>query len=64
MMQVVAENQGTDARKEIVPETLDMFLPCVSVHPYRKDALEELEKYAAQGVHLVKWLPNSMGYNF
>jgi len=46
---------------KIVELNPDHFLPCISVHPYRKDALTELEKYAAQGVKMVKWLPNSMG---
>ena len=30
-----------------------------SVHPRRHDALEELERCAAQGAALVKWLPNA-----
>jgi uncharacterized protein len=37
------------------------FSPCISVHPYRPDALEELEKWALLGVRMVKWLPNIMG---
>jgi uncharacterized protein len=36
------------------------FEPCVSIHPYRFDALEELEKWAGLGVKMVKWLPNEM----
>ncbi|MHC4472424.1 MAG: amidohydrolase family protein [Planctomycetota bacterium] len=39
----------------------DCFLPSMSVHPYRKDALEELERWAKRGVGWVKWLPNAMG---
>jgi uncharacterized protein len=39
----------------------DIFVPVVSVHPYRPDALQELEKWARQGVKYVKWLPNAMG---
>lgn len=35
------------------------FLPVISVHPYRSDALEELEIYAKKGVKFVKWLANS-----
>ena len=38
-----------------------VFVPVVSVHPYRKDALEELDRCAARGAKLVKWEPNSMG---
>ncbi len=37
------------------------FVPMISVHPYRSDALRELEKWAERGVRLVKWLPNAMG---
>lgn len=36
------------------------FLPVISIHPYRPDALKELEKYANNGVRYVKWLANSM----
>jgi predicted TIM-barrel fold metal-dependent hydrolase len=39
----------------------DIFLPVISVHPYRPDALEELDKWAKSGVKYVKWLPNAMG---
>lgn len=39
----------------------DRFLLGASVHPYRPDALAELERVAALGAKLVKWLPNAMG---
>jgi predicted TIM-barrel fold metal-dependent hydrolase len=39
----------------------DVFLPVVSVHPYRRDALQELETWARAGIRYVKWLPNAMG---
>jgi len=39
----------------------DIFLPVISVHPYRNDALEELDKWAKTGVKYIKWLPNAMG---
>ena len=39
----------------------DIFLPIISVHPYRTDALQELDKWARTGVKYVKWLPNAMG---
>ena len=39
----------------------DIFIPVVSVHPYRPDAVQEIEKWARQGVHDVKWLPNAQG---
>lgn len=39
----------------------DIFLPTISVHPYRKDAVERLDYWAKRGARLIKWLPNSMG---
>ncbi|MFT5051302.1 MAG: hypothetical protein ACI8QZ_002713 [Chlamydiales bacterium] len=39
----------------------ELFVPCISVHPYRDDALAELGRWADQGVRFVKWLPNAMG---
>jgi len=41
----------------------DLFIPNISVHPYRPDALRELEKWAQRGARIVKWLPNAMGIN-
>ncbi len=41
----------------------DHYIPCVSIHPYRRDAVAELEKWAKKGVRAVKWLPNTMGMN-
>jgi hypothetical protein len=34
------------------------FLFGASIHPYRPDALEELDRVAARGAVLVKWIPN------
>ena len=39
----------------------DKIIPVISVHPYRLDAVAELEKWASQGVRVVKWLPNVQG---
>jgi predicted TIM-barrel fold metal-dependent hydrolase len=39
----------------------ELFEPVISVHPYRADAVEELEKWARRGGRMVKWLPNAMG---
>lgn len=44
-------------------EHSDLFLPTMSVHPYRPDAIIELEKWASRGGRIVKWLPNAMGMN-
>ena len=41
----------------------DIFVPVISVHPYRKDALIELEKWAKKGAKWIKWLPNAQGIN-
>ena len=39
----------------------NLFVPAISVHPYRSDAVPELEAWARRGVRFVKWLPNAMG---
>lgn len=41
----------------------DLFVPNISVNPYRPDAVVELRKWAAKGARVVKWLPNAMGIN-
>ncbi len=38
----------------------DIFVPVMSIHPYRADALAELERWAGAGGRMVKWLPNAM----
>lgn len=48
---------------QVAQERPDILVPVISVHPYRKDALRELEKWAAKGIKMVKWLPNSQGMN-
>ena len=37
------------------------FVPVISVHPYRKDALQVLDKWHKHGVKYIKWLPNAQG---
>lgn len=46
---------------ELARQYSDIFLPVISLHPYRRDAVDELEKWAKAGVHYIKWLPNAMG---
>ncbi len=41
----------------------DRFLPGVSVNPKRRDALEEIDRCLEQGAVLLKWLPNSQGFD-
>lgn len=35
------------------------MLPACSIHPYRKDAADELERWIERGAVALKWLPNS-----
>ncbi|HXC72182.1 MAG TPA: hypothetical protein VN644_19510 [Pyrinomonadaceae bacterium] len=46
---------------ELAERYADMFVPNISVNPYRPDAISELEKWARRGARIVKWLPNAMG---
>ncbi|MGH7412333.1 MAG: amidohydrolase family protein [Candidatus Methylomirabilis sp.] len=41
----------------------DRFLPGASVNPKRLDALAELDRCLEQGAVLLKWLPNSQGFD-
>ena len=48
----------------LAQENPDFLVAAMSVHPYRgEEALKELDKWAAQGVRVIKWLPNAMGIN-
>jgi predicted TIM-barrel fold metal-dependent hydrolase len=38
-----------------------VFVPAISVHPHRRDAVAALHEWANRGVRFVKWLPNAMG---
>ncbi len=38
-----------------------MFLPAMSVHPYRPEALDETARWIERGAVAMKWLPNSQG---
>ena len=53
-------NEYVFALAEQYPE---LFVPNISVNPYRPDALAELEKWGRRGARVVKWLPNAMGIN-
>jgi predicted TIM-barrel fold metal-dependent hydrolase len=46
---------------ELAERYPDLFVPNISVNPYRPGAIEELEKWARRGARIVKWLPNAMG---
>jgi predicted TIM-barrel fold metal-dependent hydrolase len=45
------------------PETRELFLPAVSVHPYRADAVDVLTRWLERGAVALKWLPNSQNIN-
>ncbi len=46
---------------EIAEKYPSLFVPALSVHPYRKDAIEALARLAERGARTVKWIPNAMG---
>jgi len=46
---------------DVVEGDPDLFIPAVSIHPYRKDAVEELVRCRSRGARIVKWLPNAQG---
>ena len=48
---------------ELAEQYPDLFIPSISINPYRPDALEELERCARRGARMLKWLPNAMGIN-
>jgi len=50
-----------DHAARVAAEHADLFVAACSVHPYRADAIAELERCAARGTRIVKWLPNAMG---
>ena len=49
--------------EKIAKEHPGSFLPVISIHPYRKNALADLEHWGEQGIKYLKWLPSSMGIN-
>ncbi len=48
---------------ELAEQHPDLFVPTISVNPYRPDALAELERCSRRGARMLKWLPNAMGIN-
>ncbi len=46
---------------KLAEQNPELFIPNISVNPYRPDALAELERWARRGARIVKWLPNAMG---
>jgi predicted TIM-barrel fold metal-dependent hydrolase len=58
LMQIYTPN---DYVLRLAKERPGRILAAASVHPYRPDALEELDRVIAAGAVAVKWLPNSQG---
>lgn len=50
-----------DYALKVAREHPDVFLPGASVHPYRRDAADELERCIEAGALALKWLPNAQG---
>jgi len=42
-------------------ERFPEIAPCVSIHPYRQDAVDRLDQAVEEGTVAVKWLPNAQG---
>jgi predicted TIM-barrel fold metal-dependent hydrolase len=54
---------SNDYAKSVCNDNKDLFLFGASVHPFRPDALDELDRVKAEGAVLVKLLPGSQGFN-
>jgi len=37
------------------------FEACASIHPYRVDCVDRLDRVAASGARAIKWIPNALG---
>lgn len=57
-IQLYVPNEWGAYTTQQFPETL---LHGASIHPYRKDSLQELEKCSNNKAFLIKWLPSVMG---
>lgn len=49
---------------EICARHPGLFIPAVSIHPARRDALEELERCLQAGARVLKLLPNCLNVNY
>ncbi|MCY2961203.1 MAG: amidohydrolase family protein [Planctomycetota bacterium] len=47
--------------ERLARQNADVCFAVASIHPYRPDAVQELERCAAAGTRILKWLPNAMG---
>ena len=46
---------------KIAHQHANIFEWAASIHPYRKDCVDELQKVHAEGARAIKWLPSAMG---
>jgi predicted TIM-barrel fold metal-dependent hydrolase len=76
---ILAHDAVYDREGHLLPEKTHFYVPNryvlalasedpkllagASVHPYRKDALEELDRVIEAGAVLIKWLPNTQGFD-
>ncbi|MDR0564546.1 MAG: amidohydrolase family protein [Azoarcus sp.] len=52
-----------DYARQVAKECPDAFEWAASIHPYRPDAVDQLEAAVAQGARAVKWLPAAQNIN-
>eukprot|EP00026_Physarum_polycephalum_P004884 Phypoly_transcript_04908.p1 GENE.Phypoly_transcript_04908~~Phypoly_transcript_04908.p1 ORF type:complete len:437 (-),score=39.62 Phypoly_transcript_04908:763-1974(-) len=46
---------------ELAQDHPSHFVPCISIHPYKREAVEELKKWIKRGVKIIKWVPSQQG---
>jgi predicted TIM-barrel fold metal-dependent hydrolase len=49
---------------EVCAQYPDLFIPAVSIHPARRDAMEELERCLQAGARVLKLLPNCLNVDY
>jgi uncharacterized protein len=47
--------------RDVAKKFADYFEWVASIHPYRQDAVEQVEKAKREGARALKWLPSAMG---
>lgn len=50
-----------DYISSLVKKNPQIFVPMISIHPYRDDAIPKLIEWNKKGARFIKWLPNAMG---
>ena len=51
---------SNDSVWKVAQQSPTNFVPVISIHPARSDAVEQLHHWAGRGVRYVKWLPSTM----